>query len=84
LGVSYKPRDSLERKNNNLIIIDLLQDKPVRLISIYRFHNPQDNINLRTKLQTQLKIITDFVVHNSIILGEFNLDGVIRLNNDNP
>jgi hypothetical protein len=69
LGLNYKQRDDPEGKNNNTIITDIIADKPVRLINIYSSHSPQENINQRTKLQAQPKIITDSVAHNLIIQG---------------
>jgi hypothetical protein len=63
-GIKYKRRADLEGVNNNLIIIHIVQQKPIRLINIYRSHNPQDNINQRTKFHLQLKVITDSIVQN--------------------
>lgn len=83
-GIKYKRRIDLEGENNNLIIIDILQDKPTRLMNIYRSHNPQDNINQRIKFQTQLNVMTSAITANTIILGDFNLDDAKRLRVDYP
>ena len=83
-GIKYKRRSDLEGVNNNLIIIDILQDKPVRLMNIYRSHNPQENVNQRTKFQAQLNVLTNSIIQNTIILGDFNLDDAKRFHIDYP
>lgn len=83
-GIKYKRRSDLEGVNNNLIIIDILQDKPVRLMNIYRSHNPQENVNQRTKFQAQLNALTSSIIQNTIILGDFNLDDAKRFHIDYP
>ncbi len=50
IQINYKRRADLEGKNNNIVIKEIIQ-KHIRLINIYRWPNPQDNVNRKTKFQ---------------------------------
>ena len=72
--VKYKRRNDLEGINSHLVVIDILDNKHTRLINIYRSFNPQESISPREKFKQQLELIRLAMTHETIILGDFNID----------
>ena len=73
-SVNYIRRHDLERKNNHLVIIDLVGSANTRIITLYRTFRPQDNMNPNEKFESQLEIVKNAFTKNCILLGDFNID----------
>ena len=73
-GIAYKRRNDLEGCNNHLVIIDLMLNKPYRLINLYRVFSPQNNVTQKDFFTNQLQCITNANCKNLIISGDMNLD----------
>ena len=73
-GITYSRRQELEGQNNHLIIIDIHGQEPIRLINLYRSHNPKNNLTPREMFNNQLKCIENANKPNMIVTGDFNLD----------
>ena len=73
-GIAYKRRNDLEGCNNHLVIIDLMLNKPYRLINLYRVFSPQNNVTQKDFFANQLQCITNANCKNLIISGDMNLD----------
>jgi len=72
--LKFKRRNDLEGINSNLIIIDIIETKPVRLINIYRSFRPQENVSPREKFKYQLSLIKKAITPITILVGDFNVD----------
>jgi hypothetical protein len=72
--IKFTRRKDLEGMNSNLIIIDIIQNKPVRLINIYRSFRPQDNVTPREKFKYQLGLVKNAMNLSTILVGDFNID----------
>ena len=57
-----------------MVIIDILDRKSTRLINIYRSFTPQNNMSPRDKFKEQLELIKQAMTHETIFLGDFNID----------
>ena len=73
-NMTYKRRHDLEGLNNHLVIIDILDKKHTRLINIYRSFYTQDNVTPRDKFKQQLETIRLAMTHETIIVGDFNIN----------
>ena len=73
-NLSYIRRSDLESPDLHLIILDLKTKNKVRLITIYRTFNPQDDSTAREFFRKQLRAINEATVETTILMGDFNLD----------
>ena len=73
-GINYSRRSDLEGENNHLVIIGIRGDNNIRLINLYRSHNPRDGFTPREKFVNQLQCIQNANIDNMIVIGDFNLD----------
>ena len=80
--LKFERRKDLEGINSNLMVIDILQDKHIRIVNLYRAFKPQNNVSPRNKFQYQLELIKNMMCANIIILGDFNLDESKKFNVD--
>jgi exonuclease III len=80
--VKFTRRKDLEGTNSNLIIIDISETKPVRLINIYRSFKPQENITPREKFKYQLSLIKKALTPGTILVGDFNIDFFFKFDVD--
>ena len=71
--ISYIRRNDLEIANNHVIMIDLNDKLKTRIICIYRPFNPS-NVTQKQFFDAQLEFIKQNTNHNTIVLGDFNLD----------
>ena len=79
----YRRKKSLEGVDSHLVVIDIeVRSDFRRIINIYRCFNPQEGITPREKFKTQLKLIKNAMIPNTIVLGDFNLD-YDKIYNDN-
>ena len=76
-NVQYRRMSSLEEKNNNIVIIDILSSVKYRLINVYRSFSSPDNRSPQVRFEKQLDLIKIALADKSltpIIIGDFNLD----------
>ena len=71
--ISYVRRNDLEIANYHVIMIDLNDKLRTRIICIYRPFNPTD-VTQKQFFDAQLEFIKQNTNHNTIVLGDFNLD----------
>ena len=73
--IKYERCSSLEGINNHLLIIDILngRKKRKRIINIYRSFNPI-GLSERDLYSNQLDVIRNSFNHDTVLLGDLNLD----------
>ena len=72
--IQYQRKEDLEGTNDSIIVIDIMQDKPTRIINIYPTFTHCGHLNQKTKCLYQLGIIKAEITPNTILLGDFNLE----------
>ena len=72
--VNSKRQSQLEGVDSKLIIIDIQDNNPTRIINVCRSFNPQNGQSQREKFKYQLSLIKNAYCKGAIILGDFNLD----------
>ena len=77
---------NLEGQNSGVIIIDVQGQSTMRIIAIYRIFNPPGNISQHDYFTTQLQLIKTAIMQKGnkrvVILGDFNLNEVMKYNVD--
>ena len=66
-----------KRKNNNIVVIDVLLKTKYRIINIYRTFSSHDNRTPFERLSKQIELIKNALIDKSVtpvIAGDFNLD----------
>ena len=72
-NINYKRRKDLEKKNSHIVIIDIVANKTIRVISVYRSFRPID-MTPGIFFEVQLEILANAQCSSCYILGDFNLD----------
>ncbi len=72
--MNYVRKFDLEIIDAHVIILDILGNKNLRIINIYRSFNPANNYSPRELFKIQLNLIRRAYTENCIVLGDFNLD----------
>ena len=73
-NINYIRRYELEGLNSHIVIVDLAGIKELRIITVYRCFNPQNNMSAKEFFVYQLNVIKSALSSNCIVLGDFNLD----------
>ena len=73
-GTKYLRRLDLEGVNSHMVVIDVKSNPGLRLITLYRSFNPQNQLHPRDFFKYQLELLKQATHDNTIILGDFNLD----------
>ena len=85
-SVNYKRRRDLEGEDNNLIVIEIGDAKKYFIINLYRSFCKQNNVSLMDRFIAQLnlleKVIQDNPGHDTIIMGDFNLNHSLNHNSN--
>ena len=63
-------------------MLDSMRNEPKRIINIYRSFNPQDGSTPKSNFISQLLLIKEAYQKNSIVLGDFNLNLLMRDNHN--
>ena len=71
--VSYKRRKDIEPLNGHILIIDIMQSPIIRLITLYRSFRPPDNVSPIDFFKSQLGVIENNCIPNTIILGDITI-----------
>ena len=64
------------------MVLDIMGIEPKRIINIYRSFRPQDGSTPRSNFISQLLLIKEAYQKNTIILGDFNLNHLMRDNHN--
>ena len=67
-GVNYKRRKDLEREDLHIVIIDILGNRPTRIINVYRTFRPLD-VTPAVFFDSQIQAIGHALTSNCYILG---------------
>ena len=70
----YERRIDLEGQDKHLVIVNLIGEKKMRIINLYRTFNPQDESTQRGFFLDQLRLIRLAFTKDTITVGDFNLD----------
>ena len=71
--LKYKRRLDLERENMHIVIVDIIGEKPIRIINVYRSFRPLD-MTPTEFFEAQINVIKNALCRNCYVLGDFNLD----------
>ena len=74
LGTKYLRRPDLEGVDSHMVVIDVKSNPGLRVITLYRSFNPQNQLQPRDFFKYQLELLKIATHGNTIILGDFNLD----------
>ena len=72
-SINYTRKLTLEGIDSNLIIIDVKDSNPIRIINVYRSFNHQNGQSQREKFKYQLSLIKEAFNKRTVLLGDFNL-----------
>ena len=77
-SINYRRRRDLEGEDNNLVIVEVGDAHKYIVINLYRSFSKQNNVSLLDRFCTQLQIINQTIKdnpnHQTIIMGDFNLN----------
>ena len=71
--LKYRRRKDLERENTHIVIVDVIGNKPFRIISVYRSFRPLD-MTPGVFFDLQITVMTNALCAGCYIMGDFNLD----------
>ena len=72
--VAYTRRFDLESNDCHIVIVDIIADKKVRIINMYRSFHPPGGVPVGDFFKKQLQIVKNAICDNCIVMGDFNLD----------
>ena len=72
--VSYTRRHDLEISDCHIVIVDIIADKKIRIINMYRSFHPPGGVPVGDFFKKQLQIVKNAICDNCIVMGDFNLD----------
>ena len=73
-GIKYTRRNDLEEEDFHIPIIDVVTHVKIRIVNVYRSFRPPNKMSPDKFFSEQLKIMSNVVCDNCIIMGDFNLD----------
>jgi exonuclease III len=72
--IKYVRRNDLEANDSHSIVVVVPSTPNLRIINIYRTHNPPDNQRRGEFFHNQLIMAIRAKTINTILMGDFNLD----------
>ena len=73
-NITYVRRSDLEGQNSHLVILDIKARSNIRIITIYRPFNPQQNAHPLEFFKYQIDLIQNAYNNDTILMGDLNLD----------
>ena len=80
--ITYIRRTDLEKENLHIVIIDVKCKISLRIISLYRSFRPQGGVSPDAFFTAQLRVLSEALTRNCLVMGDFNLDTEMELRSD--
>ena len=79
--IKYRRCTELEEEGMHIVIIDVILDVKIRIIGLYRSFRPE-LLSPNEFFKRQLIVLSNAVVKNTMVLGDFNLDAGMEARQD--